>query len=140
MTVKPVWARKRDRPPHSQAEPSQADRPLWRLTVEDQRVLLITFAGGLGAIVVGAGMIGAALAFGRFWGNPPWVLAIWTVVYLFTVLLMRYRGLFRRGPGDNWSFNALVITAVFSGSFFLLRGSPESVDTLTWLILPIRAS
>ena len=39
MTVKPAWARKGYRPR------PQADRPLWRLTPDEQRVLLITFAG-----------------------------------------------------------------------------------------------
>lgn len=50
------------------------DRPLWQLTRDEQRVLLITFVGGLASIVVGAAIIGISLAFARFSdsGHPGW--------------------------------------------------------------------
>jgi hypothetical protein len=41
------------------------DRPVWQLSRDEQRVLLITFVGGLGAIVIGAAIIGLALALAR---------------------------------------------------------------------------
>jgi hypothetical protein len=38
------------------------DRSLWELSHDGQRLLLITFAGGLASIVVGAVMIGGSIA------------------------------------------------------------------------------
>jgi hypothetical protein len=49
------------------AEKAAADakRPLWRLSRDEQRVLIITFVGSLGSILVGAVVLGAAVAFAR---------------------------------------------------------------------------
>ena len=48
------------------AAKSDQQRPLWVLAPDEKRMLLITFAGGLASIVVGAALIGAALALARF--------------------------------------------------------------------------
>ena len=45
--------------------PQVAERPLWVLSRDEQRVLIITFVGGLASIVVGAGIIGVAIALVR---------------------------------------------------------------------------
>lgn len=42
------------------------ERPLWQLTRNEQRLLLITFVGSLAAIVCGAAVIGLALALARY--------------------------------------------------------------------------
>jgi hypothetical protein len=42
--------------------PAGDERPLWKLSRDEQRILLVTFAGGLGSIIVGAAVIGVALA------------------------------------------------------------------------------
>jgi hypothetical protein len=47
-------------------EPTDRDRPLWSLSRDEQRILLITFAGGLGSIVVGAAMVGVAFALAHY--------------------------------------------------------------------------
>lgn len=39
---------------------------LWELSADEKRLLLITFVGGLASIVLGAVMIGAALALTRW--------------------------------------------------------------------------
>jgi hypothetical protein len=41
------------------------ERPLWKLDRGEQRILLITFVGGVGSIIVGAFFIGIAIALGR---------------------------------------------------------------------------
>ena len=42
------------------------ERELWELSADEKRLLLITFVGGLASIVLGAVMIGAALALTRW--------------------------------------------------------------------------
>jgi type III secretory pathway component EscS len=42
--------------------PQVEDRPLWDLSRDDQRVLIITFVGGLASLVAGASVIGGAIA------------------------------------------------------------------------------
>ena len=45
--------------------PQVAERPLWVLSRDEQRVLIITFAGGLASIVAGVGVVGGAIALVR---------------------------------------------------------------------------
>jgi hypothetical protein len=57
-----------EHPPASIMEasaPKAAERPLWVLNRDEQRVLIITFVGGLASIVVGACVIGGAIALAR---------------------------------------------------------------------------
>lgn len=72
------------------SEKSSRKRP-WELPADEWRLLMITFVGGLASIVVGAGLIGAALALDRVsrswaWGGVTWLLVIlgsvaaWTLV------------------------------------------------------------
>ena len=42
------------------------DKPRWEPTPEEWRALTITFVGGVASIVVGAGILGAALALARW--------------------------------------------------------------------------
>ena len=50
-------------------ETTQAERSVWSLSRDEQRMLLITFAGGLGSIIAGVLFVGAALAVIRVAGN-----------------------------------------------------------------------
>jgi hypothetical protein len=71
MTVKPGWTRKRDRLQRREedaARASTAERP-WALSATEWRLLAITFVGGLGSIIVGACVIGGAIAIAR-WMTP----------------------------------------------------------------------
>ena len=107
MTVKPAWARKGYRPR------PQADRPLWRLTPDEQRVLLITFAGGVGSIVVGAGVIGLALVLARHDRAPLSTLAVATVGVLAVLLAMRFINSVVEPPrGQKWIGDIGVIVGV----------------------------
>jgi hypothetical protein len=45
--------------------PQGVERPLWVLSREDQRLFVITFVGGVASIVVGACVIGGAIALVR---------------------------------------------------------------------------
>jgi hypothetical protein len=45
--------------------PQVAERPLWVLSRDEQRVLAITFVGGLASIVAGVCIVGGALALVR---------------------------------------------------------------------------
>ena len=45
--------------------PQVVERPLWELSRDEQRVLIITFIGGLASVVAGACVIGAAIALVR---------------------------------------------------------------------------
>jgi hypothetical protein len=47
-------------------KPASQDRPLWSLSRDEQRILAITFVGGLASIILAAGIIGAAIALGRW--------------------------------------------------------------------------
>jgi hypothetical protein len=56
---------------------------LWPLSPEEQRNLFITFVGGLGSIVVGACIIGIAIAFDRLeyrMGATPFTLMLATLL------------------------------------------------------------
>jgi hypothetical protein len=47
------------------------ERPLWTLTIDERRILLITFVGGLGSIVIGACILGGAVALARYVEKTP---------------------------------------------------------------------
>jgi hypothetical protein len=41
------------------------ERRLWELSLDEKRILLVTFLGGVASIVVGAALIGVAIALAR---------------------------------------------------------------------------
>jgi hypothetical protein len=53
--------------PQPTSEPSSADepRPLWPLSLDDQRVLWLTFVGQLASFIVGVVIVGGAIALAR---------------------------------------------------------------------------
>jgi hypothetical protein len=92
MTVKPGWARKRDRLRRREAAAARADTSgaSWELSATDWRLLTITFAGGLGSIVAGACIIGGAIALDRLLAPNPhriewWGVVAATVIWLLTL-------------------------------------------------------
>jgi hypothetical protein len=48
-----------------QPAPTPEERPLWKLDRSEQRILAITFVGGVASIVVAAVIIGTAIALAR---------------------------------------------------------------------------
>jgi hypothetical protein len=70
----------------------------WSLTRDEQRLLWITFAGGLGSIVVGAGVIGGALALTRSIRPqlPEFAILTLVSVVVVTALILRLVRTFRR--------------------------------------------
>jgi len=68
--------------------PKVAERSLWKLSRDEQRILMITFVGGLASIVVGACVIGGLIALARALKAarlPLDYLAIVTPMYIFGV-------------------------------------------------------
>lgn len=72
-------------------ERDEDKRPLWVLSADEQRVLLITFVGGLASVVIGAAMIGAAVAYAKWQAgkSPPGQL-LPTVVAVAVALIIVY--------------------------------------------------
>lgn len=50
---------------------TQEERPAWKLDRNEQRMLVITFIGGLASIIVGACLIGGAIALARYEEHAP---------------------------------------------------------------------
>jgi hypothetical protein len=75
------------------------ERPLWEFSRDEGRVLIVTFVGGLASIVVGASVIGGAIALVRAL-KPTHSLLVFlifiTTVYIFVVVLVAI-ALSRRG-------------------------------------------
>lgn len=53
-----------------EGEPKHAVRPVWSLTRDEQRVLAITFVGGLASIIAGVMIVGLSLALLRYLERP----------------------------------------------------------------------
>jgi xanthine/uracil permease len=73
------------------------ERPLWSLNRDEQRLLWITFVGGLASILVGAGVIGAAIALGRPLAADPeplkrtgaWLTAVLLALFVLYLSMVR---------------------------------------------------
>lgn len=69
-----------------------AERSIWSLSRDEQRLLWITFAGGLGSILAGVILVGGAIAFDRYFNYgkpvPSGVLVFDCVMTLSFVALM----------------------------------------------------
>ena len=132
MAVKPGWARKRDRLRRRETaaararseEPAVPAESLWKLSPADWRLLIITFAGGLGSLVAAAGIIGGAIALARYQKSTGgliglvMVTAVMLLMFPAVVVYMR-----RPPPEDGWDirFRRIVIgVVVFSIVFVLL--------------------
>ena len=75
---------------------------MWRLNRDEQRILIITFVGGVGSLLVSACIIGGAIAIARLERDAGlWRWAIVTAVYLLTAVVWqrRLRRFQRRYPG-----------------------------------------
>ncbi len=90
--------------------PSEDERPVWKLSRDEQRILLITFVGGLASIIVGAAVIGVAVALAHRAegpGHPIAGLAVYSVaaIVAFACWVAYVRWRIRGMPGrplDLW--------------------------------------
>lgn len=92
--------------------PEVVERPLWVLSRDEQRVLIITFVGGLASVVAGVCVIGGALALVRGLRAihlSLGLLAYSTAVYIFAVVL----GFYTRRRGPESSLRGIDRVAVF---------------------------
>lgn len=104
------------------------EKPRWWPTLEEQRILAITFIGGLASILVGAGIIGGALALGRLErknGYSPGGLLLITVFWL-AAALWRVRAARRRPTVINRTL-ALAASLFLCFSLLVLLGIAAGV-------------
>jgi len=82
MTVKPGWARKRDRLRRREASAATANAAgsPWALSAAEWRLLVITLVGGVGSIVAAAFIIGGALTIAQSVRNEG--LEVWVITLL----------------------------------------------------------
>jgi hypothetical protein len=92
-----------DEKPPSAGAPASADKtkekPLWALDSQEQRLLWITFVGGVASIVVSAAILGVSIALARWLvtshpSTPIWVDLVILLVSgsaLAAVLIIRWR-------------------------------------------------
>jgi hypothetical protein len=107
--------------------PAEDERPLWKLSRGEQRVLLVTFVGGLASIIVGAAVIGVALALAHRAEGPGHSLAdlagysvVTVVLFAFWVAYVRWGTLgMPWRPLDRWPvssrFTVLVGAVLVAG-------------------------
>lgn len=91
---KPRWARKRDRlqrreaktaPSQPDATPTEAPASSWAMSPAEWRLLMITFAGGLAPVVVGAAVLGLAVAAAKLARPSPGSPGGWLPVVALTI-------------------------------------------------------
>ena len=111
--------------------PPPEDRPLWKLDRGEQRVLLITFVGGVASIVTAACVIGGAIAADRALarvqhGHINWVTeatdtGILLVIGVGTLFLTRRR---HRTKGMNWipAYAAVIYGLLLAFSLLIWIG------------------
>jgi hypothetical protein len=124
--------------PTGEPSPAEDDRPFWSLSREDQRLLWVTFVGGVASFIVGAVIIGAAIGLARVsraagfellavstgifgFGSLVCVFFFW--VWLHQVPLQERRRLRRV---KRWHYWYLLVTGVL---FFVV----ESALILIWI-------
>lgn len=101
---------------------AHAKESRWTLTPAEQRTLVITFAGGLGAIIAGALIVGGAIALARAVrpavapGNW-WAAVLVTAVYWASLPAAIFG--WRRRRGNRWWWG-LAIVAFFMASAVML--------------------
>jgi hypothetical protein len=92
-----------------QPPPTPGERPLWKLDRGEQRVLAITFVGGVASIVAAAVIVGGAIALARAYshvsGRHPTAIRndLPNVVYIGSaVILLTFGVLAAVGWGPKW--------------------------------------
>lgn len=73
--------------------PKVVERPLWVLSRDEQRVLIITFVGGLASIIASVCVLGGAIALARWMRASHYPLSdqiYWTAFYLPSVVIIPF--------------------------------------------------
>lgn len=93
------------------------ERPLWVLSADEKRMLLITFVGGLASIVIGAAMIGSAIAYAR-WPAANSILV--PTLAGAAVALFLYSLIIRRSRFPSWlKWGMTIMAALLLGTALL---------------------
>jgi len=101
--------------------PEVVERPLWPLSRDEQRVLIITFVGGLASIVAGACVIGGAIAMTRYLKkyNSLSQLIILTGINILGTAVSFY--FHRHSPGVNkWVVWFVLLVVLVPTAIYLL--------------------
>lgn len=91
--------------PTSKNEPADEERPVWALSREDQRLLWVTFIGGVASFIVGAVIIGVAIALARYFATNRAILAFITLGTTVVSVVIPYIQARRRGV-SMWSLTS----------------------------------
>jgi hypothetical protein len=96
------------------------EKPRWELTPEDWRTLIITFVGGVASIIVGAGLLGAALALAHWQTqgvrSGHWIGLVLSTVGIWTLTVGR---LGFHKPKDRWDVLLTGSLALFAAILLL---------------------
>ena len=121
-----------EQPPAPSTEAAAAQegdpRPFWDLSRDDQRLLIITFVGGLASIVAGACVIGGAIALVRGLRAIHTSLVFWFVLAILTEIALEvmYWGFYaRRNLQRPWPRHVFI----FWLSFWVV----SSILLLAWV-------
>lgn len=107
-------------PIRESSAPEVVERPLWVLSSDEQRVLVITFVGGLASIIAGVCVIGGAIALVRVMKASHFSL-LWLFIFTagFCLVWMSYWLFYSRiRPSDlpKWlhplTFQAWLVTSM----------------------------
>jgi small-conductance mechanosensitive channel len=112
-----------------------ADKPHWALNDDERRLLIITFAGSLAAIIVGAVVIGGALALARVEERSHSLVALvfFTVVALGTTVLGLSLGPPTIYLGSRWRDWLRQTQELVRWVTIILAMFLASVMILTWI-------
>jgi hypothetical protein len=115
--------------------PQAAERPLWELNRDEQRMLIITFVGGLASIVGAACVVGGAIALSRIYGHwkPS---GQWPVVGLMALLILLIvvgpvteQALRRKQPGKPFANALRRLARIVIGMVLLI----VALQLLAWI-------
>lgn len=107
-----------------QGSTSSDDRSVWSLNRDEQRLLWITFAGGLGSILAGALIVGGAVALLRVIGEPgPLAVLVLAVGTFIGIAVSAFLLAMRRLPSFPGAFGRTMerwtLVSVFAGLSWL---------------------
>jgi hypothetical protein len=106
-----------------QPTPTPKERRLWNLNRDEQQILLITFAAGVGSIVVGAALVGLAIAFARWeaaYNEDQFTFLGWATVVITALFPLVIKIRARIKPIDKPPFTFLLISMCVMDAVLLL--------------------
>ena len=116
---------------------TNVERPLWQLSRDEQRALIITFIGGLASIIAGAVVVGGAIALAHYEQKGLSLLVLvsftgvavfLTTMSVFVVLMAIRHGRLNRPGRPIWMVLGVMYSIILIPSGLLL-----CLLILTWI-------